>query len=126
VFAPEGITGIWDRSRLDQVITNLLSNAVKFSNGKPIEIRADLDTSWARLTVEDHGIGISPEDQAKIFERFERAVSRRSYGGLGLGLWITRQIVDAHHGRIDVTSRPGQGSTFRIELPLKPPGGALS
>ncbi len=126
VFAPEGITGIWDRSRLDQVITNLLSNAVKFSSGKPIEVRADLDTSWARLTVEDHGIGISPEDQAKIFERFERAVSKRSYGGLGLGLWITRQIVDAHHGRIDVTSRLGQGSTFRIELPLKPPGGAFA
>ena len=126
VFAPVGITGIWDRSRLDQVVTNLLSNAIKFSNGKPIEIRADLDTSCARLTVEDHGIGISPEDQAKIFERFERAVSKRSYGGLGLGLWITRQIVDAHHGRIDVTSRPGQGSTFRIELPLEPSGGALS
>jgi len=67
-----------------------------------------------------------PEGQAKIFERFEQAVSKRSYGGLGRGLWITRQIVDAHHGRIEVTSRPGQGSTFRIELPLKPPGGALA
>ncbi len=126
VVAPEGITGTWDRSRLDQVITNLLSNAVKFGGGKPIEICAGLDTSWARLTVRDQGIGISPEDQAKIFERFEQAVSKRSYGGLGLGLWITRQIVEALHGRIDVTSTPGLGSTFRIELPLEPSGGALA
>ncbi len=124
VVAPAGITGTWDRSRLDQVVTNLLSNAVKFGSGKPIEICANLDTSLAWLTVRDEGIGISPEDQAKIFERFEQAVSKRSYGGLGLGLWITRQIVDAHHGRIDVTSKPGRGSMFRVELPLKPPGGA--
>ena len=126
VAAAAGITGIWDRSRLDQVITNLLSNAVKFGNGKPIDICAELDTTWARLTVRDHGIGISPEDQAKIFERFEQAVSKRSYGGLGLGLWITRQIVDAHGGWIEVASEPGQGSTFRIELPLAPPGGAAA
>ena len=124
IEAQAGATGLWDRSRLDQVATNLLSNAVKFGKGKPIEIRVEPDTTGARLTVRDHGIGISPEDQSKIFERFERAVSRRSYGGMGLGLWISRQIVDAHGGTIEVMSEPGQGSTFRVELPRHTPKGA--
>jgi PAS domain S-box-containing protein len=117
IEAPVPVTGCWDRSRLDQVVTNLLSNAVKFGDGKPIEIRVEAGAAEARLTVRDHGIGISPEDQAKIFERFERAVPKRSYGGLGLGLWISRQIVEAHGGQIGVASEPGKGSTFRIELP---------
>ena len=117
IEAPVPVTGRWDCSRLDQVVTNLLSNAVKFGAGKPIEIRVEAGRAEARLTVRDHGIGISPADQAKIFERFERAVSKRSYGGMGLGLWISRQIVDAHGGTIDVTSEPEKGSTFRIDLP---------
>ena len=117
IEAPPGATGVWDRSRLDQVMTNLLSNAVKFGKGQPIEIRVEPNGSWTRFTVRDHGIGISQEDQSKIFERFERAVSRRSYGGMGLGLWISRQIVDAHGGKIEVSSEPGRGSTFRVELP---------
>lgn len=111
------VTGLWDRSRLDQAITNLLSNAIKFGDGKPIAVGVEPGPEWAQVTVVDQGIGISPADQAKIFERFERAVSKRSYGGMGLGLWITRQIVDAHGGRIGVASEPGKGSTFRVELP---------
>jgi PAS domain S-box-containing protein len=111
------VTGLWDRSRLDQVVTNLLSNAIKFGDGKPIAVGVEPGPERAQVTVVDQGIGISPADQAKIFERFERAVSKSSYGGMGLGLWISRQIVDAHGGWIAVASEPGRGSTFRVELP---------
>jgi len=120
--APSPVTGRWDRLRLEQVVTNLLSNAVKFGGGKPITVRVAGDTAGATLTVRDEGIGISESDQSRIFERFERAVSKHSYGGLGLGLWITYQIVAAHGGRIGVESQPGQGSTFRVELPRQAAG----
>jgi signal transduction histidine kinase len=72
----------------------------------------------ARIAVSDHGIGIPSEEQARIFEKFERAVSERHYGGFGLGLWVVRQIVEAHGGSIHVASEAGQGSTFIVELPL--------
>lgn len=122
--ATSPVTGLWDRSRLEQVMTNLLSNAVKFGGGKPITVRVASDRDRAALTVRDEGIGISSEDQARIFERFERAVSKQSYGGLGLGLWIAHEIVAAHGGRLRVESRPGEGSTFHVELPRKPAGEA--
>jgi signal transduction histidine kinase len=77
--------------------------------------------SSARLTVRDHGIGIAPESQARIFQRFERAVSERHYGGFGLGLWICKQIVDSLGGDIRVESQPDQGATFTVTLPLEPP-----
>ena len=73
-----------------------------------------------RIAVRDHGIGIAPEALERIFERFERAVSSRNYGGLGLGLYIVRRIVEAHGGTIRVESAPGEGSTFLVELPLRP------
>ena len=78
------------------------------------------------MTVRDGGIGISSADQARIFERFERAVSKQSYGGLGLGLWIVHQIVAAHGGRIRVESHPGQGSTFFVELPRRGVGDVMA
>jgi signal transduction histidine kinase len=101
-------------------VTNLLSNAAKYGAGRPIEIEVDGAEETARFSIRDHGIGIPAENQARIFERFERAVSDRHYGGLGLGLWIVRQIVDAFGGKIRVESKAGAGSTFTVLLPRVP------
>jgi predicted ATPase/signal transduction histidine kinase len=117
--ATEPVVGLWDRSRLEQVVTNLLSNALKFGAGRPIDMSVEAaGEDMARLTVTDHGIGISPEQVPKIFGRFSRAVSATHYGGLGLGLYIVSQIVRALGGAVNVNSRPGAGSTFMVELPL--------
>ncbi len=118
------VTGHWDPSRIDQVVTNLLSNAVKFGAGKPIEIVVGEEAGRARLVVRDHGMGIDPAHQARIFERFERAVPVQHYGGLGLGLHISRRIVEAHGGCLRLESRPGAGSAFTVELPCTGPGDA--
>lgn len=112
------VVGRWDRSRLDQVATNLLSNALKYGKGAPIDVVVAREEGRAVLRVTDHGIGIAPEDQPRIFQRFERAVSSRHFSGLGLGLWITQQLVEAHRGSIHVDSRLGAGSTFTVTLPL--------
>jgi predicted ATPase/signal transduction histidine kinase len=115
------VVGRWDPSRLDQVVTNLLTNAAKFGAGKPIEIRIEQRGGDARLTVTDHGIGIDPARRPYVFDRFERAVSSSSYGGLGLGLYIARSIVVAHGGTITVDSELGAGSTFTVTLPCSTP-----
>jgi signal transduction histidine kinase len=111
------VIGRWDPLRIDQVATNLLSNAIKFGEGRPIRVRVSAEGNRARLVVKDAGIGIAPEEQARIFERFERAVATPHFGGFGLGLWIVRQIVEAMAGEIRVESAPGEGSTFTVELP---------
>ncbi len=115
------IVGKWDRLRVDQIITNLLSNAIKYGGAKPIRIELAVAGDRARLAVIDQGIGIDKVNQARIFERFERAVSSKHYGGFGLGLWIVRQIIEAHGGEISIQSRVGEGSTFVAELPLAGP-----
>ncbi|MRG97125.1 PAS domain-containing protein [Polyangium spumosum] len=117
VEAERPVRGMWDRARLRQVVTNLLGNALKYGAGKPVRVRASGDESQAWLCVEDRGIGIPEDRQPHIFERFERAVSSRHYGGLGLGLYIVRQIVEAHGGTIALASHPGEGSTFTVTLP---------
>lgn len=117
----EGVIGWWDRLRLDQVVTNLLHNAIKYGKGAPIRVTlgVDVEAGAAKLTVADRGIGISAVDQARIFGRFERAVSSRAYGGMGVGLFIVAQILAAHHAEISVSSEPGLGATFVVKLPMR-------
>lgn len=112
------VIGHFDKMRVEQVIVNLINNAIKYGAGKPIDITTHLLDKIAVLKVRDRGIGIAPEDQKRIFNRFERAVSVKKYGGLGLGLFIAHEIVEAHGGTISVESIPDQGSTFTVELPL--------
>ncbi len=122
--APEAVVGNWDPLRIDQVVTNLLGNAVKYGAGKPVALSLSRRGGIARIEVRDHGIGISPEQRGRLFERFERGVSARNYGGLGLGLWIVRKIVEASGGTVGVQSLPGEGALFTIELPGARPGHA--
>ena len=125
ISAEAGLVGHWDPARLQQVVANLLSNAIKFAPGKDIELTATSGSDgMARLIVEDHGMGIPPERLPHIFGRFERAVPATHYGGLGLGLYIVRAVVQAHGGTVGVTSVPGEGARFTIHLPLAAPATA--
>ena len=115
---PEHLHGIWDEFRIEQVVANLLTNAMRYGGGKPVLVRVERDGDTASVTVRDQGIGISQADQARIFGQFERAVDAKVTPGLGLGLFISLQIVQAHGGRIEVSSTVGQGSSFTVRLPL--------
>lgn len=116
--APAPVPGRWDRLRLEQVLTNLLANALKYGEGKPIFVSVSADSRSAVVTVVDQGIGIAPQDLSRIFHQFERVLGHRTFGGLGMGLYIARQIAQAHGGRIEVDSAQGKGSKFRVVLPL--------
>jgi PAS domain S-box-containing protein len=117
VSIPPDVVVKWDRVRIEQVLTNLMSNAMKFGAGNPIEVQAAATDTQVEIAVRDHGIGISREDQQRIFGRFERAVPTRHFGGLGLGLYISAQIVRSHQGSFQVESEPGQGACFTVRLP---------
>jgi predicted ATPase/signal transduction histidine kinase/tRNA A-37 threonylcarbamoyl transferase component Bud32 len=119
--ADKPVRGRWDREKLDQVVTNLLGNAMKFGAGKPIEVVIDEAAGRARLVMTDHGIGIDAESLQRIFGRFERTEAAHSYGGLGLGLYIARNIVEAHGGTIRAESRLGEDTRFIVELPCEGP-----
>jgi PAS domain S-box-containing protein len=119
VHAPTPVVGAWDPLRLDQVITNLLSNAIKYGEERPVHVTVGGTDELAVLHVDDAGMGMSNELLARIFKPFERGVSAGHFGGLGLGLFITSQIVRAHQGTIAVRSAPGEGTSFRVELPRR-------
>lgn len=114
----EGVCGIWDANAVEQIVENLLSNALKFGSGKPVTLRLRADAHRARLEVRDQGVGMQPEQQARIFGRFEQLVSQHQGEGFGVGLWIANQLATAMDGRISVASRPGEGSAFTLVLPL--------
>ncbi|MFL5813619.1 MAG: ATP-binding protein [Bdellovibrionia bacterium] len=109
--------GNWDRLRIDQVLTNLLTNAIRYGEGNPIRIKVEAFDTCSRLTVQDQGRGIAQENLERIFNRFERAVDPSEVSGLGLGLFITQQIVQGHGGKLWVESQLGQGASFIVELP---------
>ena len=117
VIAPEAAVGSLDRVRIEQVLENLLANAVKFGEGRPVEVRVERDGGLIRVTVTDHGVGIQADQRERIFGRFERAAPAQHYPGLGLGLYVSREIVEAHGGRIRADGKPGAGATFTVELP---------
>jgi signal transduction histidine kinase len=111
------IWGNFDVSRIDQVLSNLLSNAIRYGRGKPIVVGVANEAQTARIWVQDQGIGIAPEHQARIFQRYERAAPSTNYAGLGLGLWISRQLVEAMGGTLVVRSQVDAGSVFTVEIP---------
>jgi len=118
VRAPEPVRGLWDRHRIEQVLSNLLTNAMRYGKGAPIEVSLERRGDVAHLAVTDRGMGIAPENLGRIFDRFERAISANEVSGLGLGLFISRQIVEAHNGRIWAESTLGKGASFHVELPI--------
>jgi signal transduction histidine kinase len=120
VRAPEPVVGTWDRYRLEQVLTNFLTNATRYAAGQPVEVSVRRLEQRAELRVRDNGRGIAQEDQERIFRKFERAVGLREVGGLGLGLFIVREIVEMHGGTVRVESGVGRGAAFTVALPLQP------
>ncbi|WP_426110775.1 hybrid sensor histidine kinase/response regulator [Pseudomonas sp. DSP3-2-2] len=116
--ADDPVIGVWDEFRIEQVVANLLTNALRYGARKPIRVRVYSADGEARVDVRDEGIGVSPENQKRIFQQFERVSANHAVHGLGLGLFISDQIVAAHGGTISVESEEGKGSLFRISLPL--------
>jgi signal transduction histidine kinase len=118
LVAPSAVRGRWDRSRVDQVVTNLVSNALKYGAGKPVTITVAARGDLGVVSVQDRGIGIGAADHDRIFQRFERLVSRVHVSGLGLGLWISRQLAETMGGALTVESEVGRGATFTLLLPF--------
>jgi signal transduction histidine kinase len=116
------VEGHFDAIRMSQVVINLLSNAIKYGQGKPITVSVEALNEKARITVQDHGMGISAEKIPMLFQRFERIEQNPSIQGLGLGLYISNEIVKAHHGTLIAESQVGKGTTFVVELSTRESG----
>jgi len=112
------IAGVWDAFRVEQIIVNLLTNALRYGAGNPVEVRISQNDNEVKVEVADHGIGISEDDQARIFAPFERALDNKVSAGLGLGLYISKQLAEAHQGSLTVSSQLKHGSVFTLILPL--------
>ena len=121
VDASRPAIGCWDRIRMDQIVTHLLSNAFRYAPGGPVELSVAPGERMVTLTVTDHGPGIPKDQWQRIFQRFGRGAGLRSFGGLGLGLYVTRQITEAHGGSIRLANQPGAGASFVVELPFQAP-----
>jgi len=121
--APAALPMLGDEFRIEQVITNLLTNALRYGGRRPVAVTVGVRDQEAFVSVRDQGMGIAPADQERIFEQFERTEGAAQVAGLGLGLYIARQIAQAHQGRLEVRSAPGEGSEFILSLPLAAPGG---
>lgn len=119
LHAPEPVAGVWDEFRVEQIIINLLTNALRYGGSKPVKISLEVRDAHAWIVVRDQGVGIAPEDQLRIFAPFERAGTKEVREGLGLGLYIARQLAESHEGSLDVESAPNQGAAFRLALPLR-------
>jgi signal transduction histidine kinase len=116
VAHPGSVFGNWDRLRIEQIVSNLVSNAIRYGAGAPVNVTISATATAAMMEVRDRGVGIAAEDQARIFERFERA-KRREQGGFGVGLWVVKNLCSALGGEVAVESAPDQGATFRVSLP---------
>ncbi len=119
ISAQSPVVGKWDKVRLEQVITNLFSNAIKYGDGKPINIQIFKSGKDGKFVIKDNGTGISPGEQKSIFDLFKRADPEKYKQGLGVGLFITSQIVKMHGGNIKVSSALAKGTAFTVTLPLK-------
>jgi signal transduction histidine kinase len=107
---------------VEQVVMNVLANAFKYGAGTPVDVTVARDGDSALIEIVDHGPGIADKDLARIFERFERAAPKRHFGGLGLGLYVSREIVGAQKGMINARNIEGGGAAFTIRLPIEPGG----
>lgn len=118
-FPEVELRGHWDPVRLEQIASNIIHNAIKYGHGKPVEINMGLEENKVWFSVKDYGAGIDEKDHKRIFKRFQRANTCTDVQGLGLGLYLTKKLVKFHQGEIEVESKPGVGSLFKVRLPVK-------